>query len=101
MQTKGCQDIISTIRNGSAAENAVAIMQEKGFPLQRRSRHRLTPGTVKFAAYHVLSLEGSKGMTVIELTHKIQVMICLRWMALCTPCFFLIFSCLLEEIRTS
>ncbi|PSR98600.1 Homeobox-DDT domain protein [Actinidia chinensis var. chinensis] len=71
-ETKACQDIISTLRNGSAAENAVAIMQQKGFPLQRRSRHRLTPGTIKFAAYHVLSLEGSKGMTVIELTHKIQ-----------------------------
>ncbi|XP_057463459.1 homeobox-DDT domain protein RLT1-like isoform X1 [Actinidia eriantha] len=71
-ETKGCQDIISTLRNGAAAENAVAIMQEKGFPLQRRSRHRLTPGTVKFAAYHVLSLEGSKGMNVMELAHKIQ-----------------------------
>ncbi|THF97876.1 hypothetical protein TEA_015817 [Camellia sinensis var. sinensis] len=71
-ETKGCEDIISVLRNGSAAENAVAIMQEKGFPLQRRSRHRLTPGTVKFAAYHVLSLEGNKGLTVLELAHKIQ-----------------------------
>ncbi|KAA8515215.1 hypothetical protein F0562_018394 [Nyssa sinensis] len=69
---KVCQDIVSTLRNGSAAEHAVAIMQEKGFPLQRRSRHRLTPGTVKFAAYHVLSLEGSKGSTVLELADKIQ-----------------------------
>lgn len=48
-------------------------MQEKGFPLQRRSRHRLTPGTVKFAAYHVLALEGSKGMNVLDLAKKIQV----------------------------
>ncbi|KAL6992497.1 hypothetical protein U1Q18_010607 [Sarracenia purpurea var. burkii] len=71
-ETKGCEDIISILRSSSAAENAVAIMQEKGFPLQRKSRHRLTPGTVKFAAYHVLSLEGSKGMTVLELAHKIQ-----------------------------
>lgn len=64
---------MSTLRNGSAAENAVAIMQEKGFPLQRKSRHRLTPGTVKFAAYHVLALEGSKGLNVLELADKIQV----------------------------
>ncbi|XP_052203484.1 homeobox-DDT domain protein RLT1-like isoform X2 [Diospyros lotus] len=71
-ETKGCEDIVSILRNGSAAENAFAIMQEKGFSLQRRSRHRLTPGTVKFAAYHVLSLEGSKGLTVLELAHKIQ-----------------------------
>ncbi|KAL3643462.1 hypothetical protein CASFOL_014277 [Castilleja foliolosa] len=47
-------------------------IQEKGFTLQRKSRHRLTPGTVKFAAYHVLALEGSKGLNVIELAEKIQ-----------------------------
>ncbi|KAL2542099.1 homeobox-1 [Abeliophyllum distichum] len=47
-------------------------MQEKGLGLQHRSRHRLTPGTVKFAAYHVLALEGSKGLNVIELADKIQ-----------------------------
>ncbi|XP_059439894.1 homeobox-DDT domain protein RLT1 isoform X2 [Corylus avellana] len=69
---KGCEDIISTLRNGSAAENAFVIMQEKGLLLPRRSRHRLTPGTVKFAAFHVLSLEGSKGLTVLELADKIQ-----------------------------
>ena len=73
MQGKGCEDIISTLRNGSAAENAFVIMQEKGLLLPRRSRHRLTPGTVKFAAFHVLSLEGSKGLTVLELADKIQV----------------------------
>ncbi|XP_061344571.1 homeobox-DDT domain protein RLT1-like isoform X3 [Gastrolobium bilobum] len=69
---RSCEDIISTLRNGSAAENAVAKMQEKGLLAPRRSRHRLTPGTVKFAAFHVLSLEGSKGLTVLELAEKIQ-----------------------------
>lgn len=64
---------MSTLRNGSAAENAFAIMQEKGLLAPRRSRHRLTPGTVKFAAFHVLSLEGSEGLTVLELADKIQV----------------------------
>lgn len=73
MQTKGCEDIVSTLRSGSAAENAVAVMQEKGHMLQRKSRHRLTPGTVKFAAYHVLALEGEKGLNVIDLAEKIQV----------------------------
>ncbi|XAR66503.1 hypothetical protein NMG60_11012770 [Bertholletia excelsa] len=71
-EAKGCEDVVSILRNGSAAENAVAIMQEKGFSLQRRPRHRLTPGTVKFAAYHILSLEGSTGLTVLELANKIQ-----------------------------
>ncbi|KAK4485260.1 hypothetical protein RD792_007892 [Penstemon davidsonii] len=71
-ENKGCEDIVSTLLNGSAAENAVAIMKEKGLSLQRKSRHRLTPGTVKFAAYHVLALEGSKGLNVIELAEKIQ-----------------------------
>ncbi|XP_054800756.1 homeobox-DDT domain protein RLT1 isoform X3 [Prosopis cineraria] len=71
-QGRSCEDIISTLRNGSAAENAVAKMQEKGLLAPRRNRHRLTPGTVKFAAFHVLSLEGSKGLTVLELAEKIQ-----------------------------
>nr|GMC81593.1 homeobox-DDT domain protein RLT1 isoform X2 [Ipomoea batatas] len=71
-ETKGCEDIVSTLRSGSAAENAVAVMQEKGHMLQRKSRHRLTPGTVKFAAYHVLALEGEKGLNVIDLAEKIQ-----------------------------
>nr|XP_010924409.1 homeobox-DDT domain protein RLT2 isoform X2 [Elaeis guineensis] len=66
------EDVISTLRDGSAAENAVAWMQEKGYTHRRRSRHRLTPGTVKFAAFHVLSLEGSKGLTILEVADKIQ-----------------------------
>ncbi|XP_057431114.1 homeobox-DDT domain protein RLT1-like isoform X3 [Lotus japonicus] len=69
---RNSEDIISKLRNGSAAESAVAKMQEKGLLAPRRSRHRLTPGTVKFAAFHVLSLEGSKGLTVLELAEKIQ-----------------------------
>ncbi|KAI3710229.1 hypothetical protein L2E82_40005 [Cichorium intybus] len=69
---KGCEDVITMLRNGSAAENAFTLMQEKGVSLQRKSRHRLTPGTVKFAAYHVLCLEGSKGLNVLELAEKIQ-----------------------------
>ncbi|KAL3617111.1 hypothetical protein CASFOL_039505 [Castilleja foliolosa] len=71
-ESKSCEEIVSTLRNGSAVVNAVAIMQEKGFSRQRKSRHRLTPGTVKFAAYHVLALEGSKGLNVIEIAEKIQ-----------------------------
>ncbi|KAL5715822.1 hypothetical protein ACHQM5_017591 [Ranunculus cassubicifolius] len=66
------EDIVSTLRNGSAAENALAVMQEKGFSQPRRSRNRLTPGTVKFAAFHVLSLEGSKGLTILEVAERIQ-----------------------------
>ena len=73
LQGKGCQDAISNLRNGSAAVNAFAVMQEKGLLAPRRSRHRLTPGTVKFAAFHVLSLEGNKGLTVLDLAEKIQV----------------------------
>lgn len=67
------EDIISNLRNGSAVENAVAIMHERGLSNPRRSRHRLTPGTVKFAAFHVLSLERSEGLTILEVAEKIQV----------------------------
>lgn len=73
MQGDNGADTISNLRNGIAAENAVAIMQERGFSNPRRSRHRLTPGTVKFAAFHVLSLEGSKGLSILEVADKIQV----------------------------
>ncbi|OVA11509.1 Homeobox domain [Macleaya cordata] len=66
------EDIVSTLRNGAAAENAAAVMQEKGLSHPRKSRHRLTPGTVKFAAFHVLSLEGSKGLTILEVADRIQ-----------------------------
>ncbi|XP_076957084.1 homeobox-DDT domain protein RLT1-like [Bidens hawaiensis] len=69
---KSCEDVITMLRNGSAAENAAALMQEKGTHLQKKSRHRMTPGTLKFAAYHVLCLEGSKGLNVLELAEKIQ-----------------------------
>ncbi|XP_057507040.1 homeobox-DDT domain protein RLT2-like isoform X2 [Actinidia eriantha] len=68
----GGEDVISILRNGAAAENAVAIMQERGFSNPRRSRHRVTPGTVKFAAFHVLSLEGSNGLTILEVADRIQ-----------------------------
>jgi hypothetical protein len=69
------EDVITNLRNGAAVENAVSIMQERGFSNPRRSRHRLTPGTVKFAAFHVLSLEGSKGLTILEVADKIQVLL--------------------------
>ncbi|XP_062180404.1 homeobox-DDT domain protein RLT2-like [Phragmites australis] len=66
------EDVISILRNGSAAVNAAALMKERGYTNRRRSRHRLTPGTVKFAAFHVLSLEGSRGLTILEVAEKIQ-----------------------------
>uniref|UniRef100_A0A0D9WJQ0 Homeobox domain-containing protein n=1 Tax=Leersia perrieri TaxID=77586 RepID=A0A0D9WJQ0_9ORYZ len=66
------EDVISILRSGSAAVNAAAKMKERGYTNRRRSRHRLTPGTVKFAAFHVLSLEGSKGLTILEVAEKIQ-----------------------------
>ncbi|AQK88478.1 Putative homeodomain-like transcription factor superfamily protein [Zea mays] len=64
-------DVISILRNGSAAVKAAALMKERGYT-NRRSRHRLTPGTVKFAAFYVLSLEGSRGLTILEVAEKIQ-----------------------------
>ncbi|KAK4386337.1 Homeobox-DDT domain protein RLT2 [Sesamum angolense] len=69
------ENVVSNLRSGVAAENAVAIMQERGLSNPRRSRHRLTPGTVKFAAFHVLSLEGSKGLSILDVADKIQASI--------------------------
>ncbi|KAK9064263.1 hypothetical protein SSX86_015643 [Deinandra increscens subsp. villosa] len=71
---KDCEDVITMLRDGSAAESAATLMQEKGTRHPKKSRHRMTPGTLKFAAYHVLCLEGSKGLNVLELAEKIQKM---------------------------
>lgn len=73
MQGNGSANIISDLRNGVAAENALAKMRRRGMSNLRRSRHRLTPGTVKYAAFHVLSLEGSHGLSILEVAEKIQV----------------------------
>jgi hypothetical protein len=52
---------------------SAALMKERGYINRRKSRHRLTPGTVKFAAFHVLSLVGSEGLSILEVAEKIQV----------------------------
>jgi hypothetical protein len=89
MQGHDGQDVISTLRNGSAAVHAAALMKERGYTHRRRSRHRLTPGTVKFAAFHVLSLEGSKGLTILEVAERIQV--CFHTDMLAQFCFVIFF----------
>lgn len=66
------EDVIFNLRNGVAAENAVARMHERGYSHPRRSRKRLTPWTVKFASFHVLSLERSDGLSILEVADKIQ-----------------------------
>uniref|UniRef100_A0A7N0UG67 Uncharacterized protein n=1 Tax=Kalanchoe fedtschenkoi TaxID=63787 RepID=A0A7N0UG67_KALFE len=71
-EAKGSEDVVSILRNGSAAQNAIVKMQHRGLALPRKPRHRLTPGTVKFAAFHILSLEGSDGLTITELAERIQ-----------------------------
>lgn len=67
------ENAVSILRSGAAAASAVALMQGKGVGHLRRCRYRLTPGTVKYAAFHVLSLEGSKGLTILEVADRIQV----------------------------
>ncbi|CAA7017472.1 unnamed protein product [Microthlaspi erraticum] len=71
-EANNSENVIFNLRIGVAAENAFAKMQERGLSNPRRSRHRLTPGTVKFAAFHVLSLEGEKGLTILDVAEKIQ-----------------------------
>ncbi|KAK4784544.1 hypothetical protein SAY86_018912 [Trapa natans] len=66
------EKVISILRDGTAAENAFTKMQERGYSSLRRSRHRLTPGTVKFAAFHILSLEGGDGLNILEVADRIQ-----------------------------
>ena len=66
------EDIVANLRSGQAAANAVASMQGRGMGHLRRSQYRLTPGTVKYAAFHILSLEGDKGLNIVEVADRIQ-----------------------------
>lgn len=68
------EDVVANLRSGAAAASAVASMQGKGMGHLRRSQFRLTPGTVKYAAFHVLSLEGEKGLNILEVADRIQVL---------------------------
>ncbi|CAN8267616.1 unnamed protein product [Cochlearia groenlandica] len=71
-EANNSENVILNLRIGVAAENAFAKMQERGLSNPRRSRHRLTPGTVKFAAFHVLSIEGEKGLSILDVAEKIR-----------------------------
>ncbi|CAK9859021.1 unnamed protein product, partial [Sphagnum jensenii] len=68
------EDTVANLRSGAAAANAVALMQGKGIGTSRRSQFCLTPGTVKFAAFHVLSLEGDKGLSIGEVVKRIKTL---------------------------
>lgn len=73
LQGEDGQDVVASLRSGAAAVSAVASMQGRRMGRLRRSRFRLTPGTVKYAAFHVLSLEGEKGLNIVEVAERIQV----------------------------
>lgn len=75
VQGEDGEDIVAKLRSGAAAVNAVASMQGRGMGHLRRSQYRLTPGTVKYAAFHVLSLEGEKGLNIAQVADRIQVQI--------------------------
>ena len=64
---------MSNLWSGEETTNDVYMMQGKGSGNLRRCKYRLTPGTVKYAAFHVLSLEGSKGLTILDVADRIQV----------------------------
>jgi hypothetical protein len=72
-QKEDGEDVVANLRSGAAAASAVASMQGRGMGHLRRSQYRLTPGTVKYAAFHVLSLEGDKGLNIFEVADRIQV----------------------------
>lgn len=66
------EEAVNTLRSGAAAANAVALMKGKGGSYVRRCRYRLTPGTVKYAAFHVLSVEGANGLSILDVVDRIQ-----------------------------
>lgn len=75
MQGNDDTDASSSSPNEVAAENTAAATVATMMSVPWRSLHRLTPGTIKFAVFHVLLLEGSRGLRVQEIVDKIQVAI--------------------------
>ncbi|KAI5081671.1 hypothetical protein GOP47_0001414 [Adiantum capillus-veneris] len=62
-----------THSKGNAASNAAICLKAKGGGSHiRKCGARLTPGTVKFAAFHVLSVEGSRGLPIVEIVARIE-----------------------------
>lgn len=66
------EQAVNTLRSGAAAVNAVTLMKGKGGSHARKCRYRLTPGTVKYAAFHVLSVEGPNGLSIMEVADRIE-----------------------------
>ncbi|KAH7277937.1 hypothetical protein KP509_38G016400 [Ceratopteris richardii] len=58
-------------RSGVAAVSAPVSCRLKA-NLFRKNGARLTPGTVKFAAFHVLSVEGSHGLPIVDIVARIE-----------------------------
>lgn len=63
---------LNFLRSGAAATNAANLLRAKGGSHLRKCGSRLTPGTVKFAAFHVLSVEGSRGLPIVEIVARIE-----------------------------
>ncbi|MCO5562423.1 hypothetical protein L7F22_016051 [Adiantum nelumboides] len=57
---------------GNAASNAAIFLKAKGGSHVHKCGSRLTPGTVKFAAFHVLSVEGARGLPIVEIVARIE-----------------------------
>ncbi|EFJ15126.1 hypothetical protein SELMODRAFT_422901 [Selaginella moellendorffii] len=73
---KNAEDAVANLRSGAAAANAVTQMRGRNSSRVRKQQQQhkpvLTPGTVKFAAFQVLSVEGSKGLTILEVVDRVQ-----------------------------
>lgn len=63
---------MNNLRSGTAGTSAATLLKGKGGSQARKCGYRLTPGTVKFAAFHVLSVEGPRGLPIVEIVSRIE-----------------------------
>ena len=63
----------SLLKGHGAEQNMRSVSKAKVGSNSRKCGYRLTPGTVKYAAFHVLSVEGPSGLPITEIADRIEV----------------------------
>ena len=63
----------SFLKGHGAEQNMRSASKAKVGSNSRKCGYRLTPGTVKYAAFHVLSVEGPSGLPITEIADRIEV----------------------------
>jgi hypothetical protein len=65
--------VLLPLKGNGAEQSTRSASKTKGASSSRKPQNLLTPGTVKYAAFHVLSVQGSSGLPITEIADRIEV----------------------------